>query len=680
MTAAIHQSSLQQQHEQQPIERIYVGGLNPDRLSPNEVVARIESSLTDEIELVSSCSPPILTIDDNDKTYFHVNVRRIPQNNNEDDDDSTALEIIAKKYHNVIWKGSKLRIEAAKPHFLERLARERAERQKRRQEASNNGSSTLVPTSSNVPPRHLRIRRRYGQEAYQVDTKPIAVDEWTVFSKAVAKMHKRQEKQREKATMKHGSALVRKKVPHRAVHLRFLDDRAGEKVAAGGTPQDRADTSSEDDESSSSDSLASTQSSSSKGSSDSYVQKNGKKPYVWSDDESESEQNFPRNADVGALLSESEKNPEGAYSWSSSEESDEHEHSQPTQKHEPRLAPQVDEFSAAVDFFSPDEESDSSSPGGKDDGHGRNVDLHDDVKSNLDVLSSLYPEMSRTAPKDIPVRGDADSDQDHPGANLQPGWENQRGASLSAGLGTMQRFDPTKETARKYELEPISKSTREQDSDSDQEEASDKSHDEHVEEINGHRETAESSSGSEVHQDQNIYQEGKLEDVFREARERAGDHAVVSQGGGGGFTFGFDLGDIEEDRPGNRDAAANNADVFAISFDVGGRMAYKLNEVDEANAESPLELVAERNTNEPAEKKSIFRRRGLLFPRKALQEYTDAFFALNEGARIAEDLDGFRNDDEIKQIWIKERYGLTQDWKRKRKYAQSRMQKKRKYR
>ena len=40
----------------------------------------------------------------------------------------------------------------------------------------------------------------------------------------------------------------------------------------------------------------------------------------------------------------------------------------------------------------------------------------------------------------------------------------------------------------------------------------------------------------------------------------------------------------------------------------------------------------------------------------------------------------FQYDDQDKQIWLKERETLTLDWKRKRKYAMTRIQKRMKFR
>jgi hypothetical protein len=43
---------------------------------------------------------------------------------------------------------------------------------------------------------------------------------------------------------------------------------------------------------------------------------------------------------------------------------------------------------------------------------------------------------------------------------------------------------------------------------------------------------------------------------------------------------------------------------------------------------------------------------------------------------MMDDLEGFRRDGRVQEHWAKERLALTQDWKQKRKYAQSRSKKK----
>ena len=96
-------------------ERIYIGGLDPPRLSGNDILRRLKS--LNQIEVESSVICNRKDTDDN-KPFFHITAV------SKHDSDS-ALSIIAKQYHNVKWKGCKLVVEAAKPHFLDRLEEER---------------------------------------------------------------------------------------------------------------------------------------------------------------------------------------------------------------------------------------------------------------------------------------------------------------------------------------------------------------------------------------------------------------------------------------------------------------------------------------------------------------------------------------------------------------------------
>ena len=105
------------------VERIYIGGLDPPRLSAKDVMNRLES--LDDIELGSTVTKQD-DDDENHKSFFHLTaISKKPT--------ASALEIISKKYHNVKWKGCKLAVEAARPHFLERLEEERRKRTEQNQ-------------------------------------------------------------------------------------------------------------------------------------------------------------------------------------------------------------------------------------------------------------------------------------------------------------------------------------------------------------------------------------------------------------------------------------------------------------------------------------------------------------------------------------------------------------------
>ena len=182
-----------------PVERIYVGGLNPQRLSIGDVADRLRRI----VDLVS-----IETCDERKKddcfagrgpSFFYVNARYAEKENSEDCRSSatakaaTALQVLSKAYNNVKWKGCTIRVEAARPHFLDRLKLERNKRERERDQGEalahlENGDITAAATTTTTtatrnitsnevvcPPRNLRIRRRFGEEAFRVDTKPIDI-------------------------------------------------------------------------------------------------------------------------------------------------------------------------------------------------------------------------------------------------------------------------------------------------------------------------------------------------------------------------------------------------------------------------------------------------------------------------------------------------------------------------
>jgi hypothetical protein len=64
------------------------------------------------------------------------------------------------------------------------------------------------------------------------------------------------------------------------------------------------------------------------------------------------------------------------------------------------------------------------------------------------------------------------------------------------------------------------------------------------------------------------------------------------------------------------------------------------------------------------------------FPNESmLNEMVRNFYKMNDGERIMNDVDEWRNDPSVKDKWLKERLALTQDWKRKKKFALSKQQK-----
>mmetsp|Transcript_12916 Transcript_12916/g.20792 ORF Transcript_12916/g.20792 Transcript_12916/m.20792 type:complete len:284 (-) Transcript_12916:67-918(-) len=188
----------------------------------------------------------------------------------------------------------------------------------------------------------------------------------------------------------------------------------------------------------------------------------------------------------------------------------------------------------------------------------------------------------------------------------------------------------------------------------------------------------------EEQEEEDVYEQDKLESVFRDVREvwekapsNKASTPAVDGGSGGGFTFGFDLDKIDEAGGRQTKVSSNEATSFSFSFNIPGASD---------KAETKGHLISDPDgtavpvddgaSNEDAvEDGSRPHRKGLAFPDKDLEGYVDAFFSCNEGERILADPDGFRNDDKEREAWKRERQSLTLDWKRKRKYAMTRIQK-----
>ena len=165
------------------LERVYVGRIDRSRLALTDVLDRIESAL----EASSSFRLVPETLHEG-STYCQFDIVRVETNKDPTDEDDqpnalvapvSGLEVIRKLYHNVTWKGCKLQVEAAKPHYLERLALERAERLQQQTTCAEDDSHKTDRTRQEVGlPRHLKIKRAYGQESWKVDTKPFHVKDW----------------------------------------------------------------------------------------------------------------------------------------------------------------------------------------------------------------------------------------------------------------------------------------------------------------------------------------------------------------------------------------------------------------------------------------------------------------------------------------------------------------------
>lgn len=515
------------------IERVFVGGFDPPRLTADEVLDRMRANLPD------------LVIEKLDKAsrYCHLNVRST-------DEQSSALEAIQRLYNNVRWKGCRLRVEAAQPHFLERLEQERQQRQQQ-----NNLGNSFTQEAAPLR-RYLRIRQRHGREASKVDTKPVTVDDFTSFSK----MRKRRRFER-------------------SIRLQFTDDTVeqdGSSVAVSSDEDDAASTATSE-----------------------------KGAYVWSDEESSSSSS-PSSAasearrgscesthaeDLPVMASAAE-----AYSSESAEEEEDDDDALESAKYH-----------------------DNEEPFPTDDAVDRDMDT--DVQSNLNVLAQLFPDMVDRKPQ---------KPKEEQEALATSGW---------GATGEMIRFDPSQKSSEQFVVphkEPDNEPVAEEPTDTNEQDQGD------------------------------VYKQTELEEVFRKAREvdatpllvKPSDKEVTPEG----FAFSFDLGRKEGDPP--------TTGGFSFGFDVNPDAKPKsvpAAETLRGDSGDGDELAAEHPEQ---------RRPRCYFAEEELDALVEDFYSLNDGQRILEGLDGFRNDEKLAEQWKKDRRVLTLDWKRKRKYALSRRHKK----
>lgn len=727
------------------VERIYIGGLDPPRLTGSEIVERLKAL---DIDLTT------LTGVDKNKPYVHI--AAVSKNS-----DSSALEIISKNYNNVKWKGCRLSVKAAKPHFLERLEEERRQQQAEKQQQEQvetishdkkeeDQEEKLEPSPKDAAlriPRRLRVRKKFGDEAYHVDTKPWSVDGWKYFNKALGKFRERAGKHakskledKKKSQASTSAPIVRGPLMHRAVHIRFDTDNVVNKN--GGFDYDKVandsgDSQSEDinSNSSSSDNDSLALSSSEDEANEKQDATKTKQSYAWSDDDASDDNYSPSGAsadadkrlpgvatkyskhseesDQGIQAADGEKAKGGApetenkYQWSSGDDSSGDDELAPQISGRPfKAVTTADEFSAGLDLG-----NDKSDSGSDDDENDREMgyddhravyqtggsDLTNDVRANLDVLSSLFPSMTETKPAIL--RSD-DSGEDDSRAEMK----NVKTKSAYGALGMMPRYDPNHESAQKYEVEE-EKEAKNQSRGSTSENLdggsgdskgdnntdasrSDSSDDDDASALNDNSkkedDAPQSVDSTRTKDATDIYEEGKLEDVFREARNAwqvKTQEPVANEPGtsasGRGFSFGFDLGEPTKKNGPPKD---DNNTGFSFSFDFPGQEIENNSKMAVQNSDEPSEDVYEENADTSKGQSESARRRGFRIPKDALEKYQSGFFACNEGSRIMEDLEGFKYNEQVKEQWKLERQTLTLDWKRKRKHAQSRIQKRMKIR
>jgi hypothetical protein len=725
------------------VERIYIGGLDPPRLTAEDILGRLKRLTTVQIESVeTSASSPDNNPNHKEKTYCHITAV------SKEGVGESALAIISKAYNNVKWKGCRIAVEAAQPHFLQKLEQERRERQQQKelektkakeeqeqpppeeaavvtpitQVVQDDEPSSTTPHNNNIP-RRLRVRKKFGDEAFHVDTKPWSVDNWSHFAKARDKLERQGKNHAEKMLVKAESkysTVAPEPLMHRAVHIRFEDDPEKEKRRAART-NFKDDVRMEEEfesrrglEEASED--ASSVSSASENEEETKGATSTKPSYVWSDDEDDDSdddadcklsvseeiepelvQDRPVNDDRDAGVAGDDKAPKSEtkeHHWSSDEGND--DESERLMRDRP-LQPvtETDEFAAGLDMSMFDDDDDDEMDEGdeqeeKDSGERvepSGLEFANDVSANLNVLSSLFPEMAATKPAILDEEG---SDEEALAKKAER-EKKTSGSGFSSG-GIMLRYDPNDVSTQKFEISEDEADSKDQLDDQgerkdedglqgDEDEVGSKSDDDEEEDELDDGAKDPKNAEKEL---SNVYEQGKLEDVFRDARNAWQGNVQpiakkeTSDTGGGAFSFGFEL----EEPASNKDpqtAKDEDSGGFSFSFSLPGQEAHKENATT-AEIENPGEQDMDLEAVETKKKVAEKRRRGIHFPVDTLEKYQSGFFACNEGDRIMQDVEGFRKDEVEREEWQKERQTLTLDWRNKRKHAQSRIQKRMKIR
>ena len=471
--------------EDNEIQRIYVGGIAPPLLTVEMVQSRLIKTLSEAIDIISfdaSKSKTNLWGEDTQTFFFMTAKLKNIENGRKYD---SALDAVAKLYNNVKWKNCTLKVEKARLHILDRLKLEREQLQHERDKnlINTNESSIQIldgnhdnsdATHTKKLKRHLRIRRRFGEEAYVVDTKPIEANNQKELHLSLKKhrekltkhidlLHLSKKKKKDqwaKDSLKQESnvSLQSKVFLNRAVHIHFDESNIDhnymthklfdEKVERQPTVSDN-----------NSDSTGSVSSRSDSDDDIDETKEEEGKIYAWSDEDSSEDSVrstdnnekdlYPSIPNDEESISSEESNPsedtrgsDKGYMWSDSddESSGDEKMNNTTKEYDYNKTKHddLDEFAA---FFN--DEADDSSPldntSHYDDSEMAKeaaIDLGDDVKSNLVIVAKLFPEIATKVPISFTSEGEKRQSQNTVGLD---------------SFGIIQRYDPFAESIANHD-------------------------------------------------------------------------------------------------------------------------------------------------------------------------------------------------------------------------------------
>jgi hypothetical protein len=633
------------------VERIYVGGLDPQGrgLTVEDVLDRIQKSLGKDVEIIkvdyhcgSNTEATSRRAFEDSKlgTFCHLDARdsssgpaqestatsgtrkcvgqdgKLPKKRKKSVKTLPACEggiafaKISKLLNNVTWKNCKLKVQMAKPHFLQRLQKEIEERQQQQLSATCEISSSSPLAAAPPIKRHLKVRCRYGDEAWSVDTKPCIVAD----SKGFAIMRQRYIKGRERkkipthqksvrVPLLHSQQLVGKRKPsstqslqscaqyNRSILLKFSDDftadgtveskenrhapsemrspkKEGHSEAMSQTVESsghthesglpgisdnrsRTSDTDEDDDSANDDAR-------NKGIPTMDLEATPKSAYVWSDDDSSTS---------SSVLAGSEEN--GYQEVNARKEFEVHSF----ENVESRLDRNRSEETSSAESAEGENETSMD----LDDRSAHAGDIDDDVNMNLSILASMFPELSPQRAAGVLT---ADQGRQNPTGAALPHGDQKRnvvaGGSSTNFSSSMIRFDPKKESSRLYLQKEERDASAETPDDglkgaktggdidggsvggprqphpADEFDSLSRGDDEASEEGVATSPLAGGPAACTPANDMHLYKQDALEEVFRQARQRPSRS-----------------GTTHNDLAGAEDSAQGHPESFGFSFDLG---------------------------------------------------------------------------------------------------------------
>ncbi|RHY28523.1 hypothetical protein DYB32_005909 [Aphanomyces invadans] len=135
-----------------PGVRVYVGRLPADAT---------KTDLQDRFQRVLPPNVSVITVDrmsnSNASDFAYLELQSKTQNAA---DEAAAVQAVVQAYHNTKWKGKRLRVEAAHPDYLQRLAIEWEAAATAKEAAAARAREAAMPRDTQL---NLKPSKRYGR-------------------------------------------------------------------------------------------------------------------------------------------------------------------------------------------------------------------------------------------------------------------------------------------------------------------------------------------------------------------------------------------------------------------------------------------------------------------------------------------------------------------------------------